>query len=280
MEKIIRVFADGALELRFDGERAVVSRLDVGYPEIRRVVSALAAPRSETTAAIAVGGGELILEGYFLDRERGEGAPGLRALLSSIAAPGRKFTLAVGERRRELFAKELRFAAEAPFATGLCEKFTLTAFSDDPYFHAGERVFLGEAAALDRLALPAAIPGATGSQWSAGSVTVENDGEMTCGVIIEVGFTSAAAEFHLRSDREAGRMYMGRSFSAGDRVVIDTTPGQKSVRTAAGTSLLDTIDEGCAFFSAPPGATVFRYNSYSDTPPTVRMRITPGYLGV
>ena len=296
MDRIIRVFADGVGEIAFDGVHAVASRLDVGYPEIRRVVSDAAAPLSGRTEAITLGGGDLIFEGYFLDREglagssagsTASGAPAaqndaarLRAALCAIAAPGREVSLAVGERRRTLFAMELTFASEAPFGTAAAEKFRLTAFSDDPYFHAGERVFFGEPAALDPLTLPAALPAATGTSWSAGELVVRTDGDETCGVVFGVTFTSASVELHIRSDRESGRMYMGRSFDAGDSIVIDTTPGKRSVRTADGESLLATVDAACPFLTAPPGTTTFRWNTYSATPANVTARITPGYIGV
>ena len=265
MEKAVRLFADGVGEIGFDGARAVASLIDVGYPQINRIVSRSAAPMSEKTEALTVGGSELVFEGYFLDRSGSSLASKLRAKLCAIAAPGREFTL---------------FAAEAPFGTGLAEKFRLTAFSDDPYFHAGERTFCGEAEALDPIALPAALPRQTGTSRCVGTLRIENDGDETCGVVIEVGFDSDASEFHVTSDREPGRMFMGRDFDAGEGVVIDTTPGRCSIVTDGGESLLECAAEGCAFFLAPPGETVLTWNSFSVTPPSVTARITPGYLSV
>ena len=166
MEKTVRLFADAVGEIRFDGVCAVASALDLKYPEIRRVTSKSAAPLGVKTKEVTLGESELVFEGFLLDRAAidggdGRGAKGalrLREKLCAIAAPGQPFTLAVGDRRRSLFAKKLSFDALAPFGTGLAEKFTLTAFSDDPYFHGGERRFIGTARTEAPLALPCAAP--------------------------------------------------------------------------------------------------------------------------
>ena len=310
MEKLIRVFADGVGGIDFDGVCAAASLLDFGYPEIHQIYSKSAAPLCVKTRDVTVGGGELVLEGYLLDRaaisgERYDAAPGrrgsgtapdgvfsergaarggeasrLRALLSQIAAPGQRFTLAVGGFTRALYAKRLSFAAEAPFGTGLAEKFRLTAFSDDPYFHGGERRFAGIARTSRAESFPASLPVTTGISTCVGDVVIENDGDETCGIVFEAQFTSFSNEFNVSSDRESGRLYVGRSFGAGESIMIDTTTGRHIVTDSNGDSIIGGIGAGSVFFSAPPGTTRLRWNSFSDTPAKVEVRITPGYLCV
>lgn len=313
--KQITLFAKGVGELFFDGRHAVVSALDVGYPQIRRVtVDTL---ERTLTQSVAVGEGKLKLEGYFLDwtaleakqaspfsprpdesdcasgatapstlpasapgRAQKSGAARMRSLLSAIAAPGRAFTLTVGDRSRQLYASSLVFDSEAPFSSDRAERFTLEAFSDDPYFHGGEVSFFGVPRTEDALSLPASGEFSLGAQRNVGDVTIVNDGDETCGFIMEARFTESASEFVISSDREEGRAHLGETVEAGDTVVIDTRNGHKSVKLADGTDLLSSLNEKCAFFTAPPGKTKLSWRVYGAASPEVTVRLVPGYTGV
>lgn len=286
------LYADGVGEIHFDGSFAVVSALDVDYPEIRPL-SVDTMYRSRTQS-VAIGAGKLTLEGYFLDREALTGrqrapgktagtAPGkatmLKALLSAICAPGREFTLAVGGLSRKLYAEGLTFAPGAPFGEKAV-KFTLRAFSDDPYFHGGEVCFAGVPRVSSPLFFPASLGFSTGVQRTTGEVTVFNDGDESCGFILEARFPAQSAEFIISSSREQGRAQLGELIRAGQTVVIDSRDGHKSVALADGTSLLSSLNERCAFFTAPPGTTKLTWRAFSEEPPSVSVRLTPGYLYV
>ena len=286
--KHITLFAPGVGELDFDRRGAVVSALDVSYPEIKRV-GADTLERSHTLS-LGVGGSKLILEGYFIDEQaldpdcaEGGAATGtaaeMKRLLSSIAAPGRAFTLSVGERSRELYALSLTFAAEAPFSSPHAESFKLAAFSDDPYFRGGEISFAGTPDVSSPLIFPAHGAFTTGERESGGSVVVENGCDETCGFVLKARFTSAADSFVIESDREDGALSLDADIAAGDTVVIDTRSGKKSVRLEGGASLLSSLDGASAFFSAPPGKTTLRWSADSAAPPVVCVSLTPGYVG-
>ena len=288
--KRITLFADGVGALEFDGVHAVVSALDPGCPEIRRVTTdTLDGAR---TQSVGVGGSTLILEGYLLDEAAlsdGAQANGvadgalvakLKKKLSSVASPGRPFTLTVDGRSRELYATSLSFAAEAPFTSPHAESFRLAAYSDDPYFHGGEIAFAGIARVNSPLFFPASGEFTTGEQRKLGDVVIDNDGDETCGFVLEATFPAGASEFILSSDRESGRAQLGHELSSGDTVVIDTRKGHRDVRLSTGESLLSSVNEKCAFFAAPPGKTKLSWTAIADAPPSVTARIVPGYLFV
>ena len=281
----VTLYADGVGVIEFDGYAAVASSLDAGYPE-KNGASGAAGGKAD-------GAGKLVLEGYFLDRELlasggasgetgGSGKPSraarLKALLSAIAAPGREFFIAVGERKRSLTATALAFSNEAPFSSGAAEKFRLTASSADPYFRGGEIAFAGAPSTRGGFYFPAHGPIMTAEMRRIGEVAVYNDGDETCGFIFEASFAEATPEFTIESDRESGRVRLGERLSAGDTLVIDTRRGHKFVGLSDGTNLISDVNENCAFFSAPPGRTVLRWTSYSDVPPVVSVRLTPGHI--
>ena len=65
--KSVTLFAEGVGELSFDSRGAVVSALEVGYPEMKRVVSDT--PERSRTLSLGVGDGKLTLEGYFINSD-------------------------------------------------------------------------------------------------------------------------------------------------------------------------------------------------------------------
>ena len=277
--KRITLFADGVGTLEFDGVHAIVSALDPGSPEIRRVTTDT--PDGARTRSVGVGGSTLTLEGYLLDAAAlADGAEEsdiadaalvakLKKKLSSIASPGHFFTLSVDKKTRELYAASLSFAAEAPFSSPHAESFRLTACSDDPYFHGGEIAFAGIARTNSPLYFPASAEFTTGEQRKLGDVVIENEGDETCGFVLEATFPAGASEFILSSDREDGRVLLGHSIASGETVVVDTRKGHRDVRLASGESLLSSVNERCASWTA-----------IADGPPVVTARITPGYLFV
>ena len=300
----IKLYAEGVGEFLFDGRRAVVSKLDVGFPEIKPVT--VETFRRTVTSSVAVGGSKLVLEGYLLDEKALEcgaagdcaasgeaslsgeaagganvfGVPYMKKRLSSVAAPGRAFTLTVGGRSRELYALSLEFDSKAPFCSPYAAKFTLTAFSDDPYFHGGEVCFAGVPRTDGELSFPASGEFSTGRQRNSGNVVIDNDGDETCGFVLEARCSAETDEFFLWSDREDGRAALGHVVAAGETLVIDTREGHRSVRLGDGTSLISAVNEQCAFFSAPPGRTTLTWRAYASAPPAVTVRLVPGYLNV
>lgn len=273
-------------ELEFDGIHAVASMLDVGYPEIKRVTSESASLCSERTHSVKVGTGELVLEGYLLGCDALSGASpdaagelaGLKSRLMSVCAPGQEFFLILGGRKRALYASGLTFSRESPFGSGVAEKFRLTAFSDVPFFHGGEIAFAGTARTSSGLTLPASGEFTTAVAGGTSDVFIRNDGDECCGFVMEAQFGADSMHFRITSDRESDSMHIVTSFTAGEKILISTVPGDRYVKRENGTSLIPYADESCVFHTLPPGDTCITFRSYTSVEPVVSVRFTPGYL--
>lgn len=303
-ERRVRLFAEHVGELIFDGVHAVAAALNVGYPEIKRISSDSAAMYTEHTHAVHVGGSELVFEGYLLgecltpgqsasgawgaDISRSCGESGSRgalsrldeskAVLTSLCAPGQEFFLEVGGRRRALYASELSFSGESPFGTPAAEKFRLKAFSDKPFFHGEQLCFGGVARTQSALSFPASGEFSTAAQDDTCDVFIKNDGDEFCGFVLEAQFPDDTVHFRLSSDRETKNLHVAASIGAGERVLISTVTGDQYIKTASGTNLISAANSGGVFYQLPPGDTCLTLKGFTQRPPVVEVRFTPGYL--
>lgn len=92
--------------------------------------------------------------------------------------------------------------------------------------------------------------------------TVENKTATPTGVIIELDFDGAVNKVVIQNTDTAEQITLNHSFIAGDRVTINTNPGEKSVRLArAGvtTSIFSAVELGSVFFQLAAGKNTFSY---------------------
>lgn len=270
------VLRSDAAKFVFDGVNTVLASLDVGYPKV--ICPTCQTMRLNGADALfpSYGEGEVTLDGYILDR--GRGTELLRSKLTALTSVPGEYILTVGDRSRRLVTKSLTFSSEAPFASGLAEKFRLIAVGSDPFFRSGEEVFAFTPYTSGGMTFAAKSPFAFASRRSSGEVIIENGGDEWCGIKMEITLGANSNSIIIDSDREDGSLVVSKQIAAGNTVVIDTGSGHKGVTISGGENLLSYLNDDVVFFKAPPGVTRLRVRSFGDVPPTVCARITPGYL--
>lgn len=274
----MRVFclSSEAGAIYFDRKYAVLSALRVIPPKVEQQILQKNAVVSERLVEGRIGSGSIVLEGHLLPQNGEVGA--LKRLLCRIAYPGGTVCVESEGLRRSAFVSSLLFDGQAPYGSGVCEHFTLTLVSEDPFFDGDEETFLGVRDCVGELYFPFA-PGevSTGSMKNTGSVVVNNRGDAVRGFVAELYFPEDTVAFTLHSDREEGIFAFTEPILAGTRLILDTRRGRKSVMNGEGTSLLPYLDKRCVFFSAFPGKTRLSWRSIDSAPPEISVRFVPGY---
>lgn len=272
-------FISEAGRFDFDGAGTILSRFDVEYPQITRGVLLKNGLCGAEQLSPQLGAGRITVEGYILPG-RLSVADGKREL-SRIASAGGEFILWADGLTRDVAVESLKFDSSTPFASGEAEHFTLKLVSADPFFNGAEETFVGERDVRGGIYFPIAITDAAAGTFSnSGGVVIVNRGDAVRGFVAELDFPSDAVAFTLRSDRQDGVFAVTRAITAGERIVLDTRFGRKSVTDGDGVSLLGELDKQCVFFHAYPGETTLRWRSLAGESPTVRLSFTPGYLTV
>lgn len=116
-------------------------------------------------------------------------------------------------------------------------------------------------------------------------ITIDNQGDLECGMIIEL-YASAAVEnptvFNYISQEFFGLVY---TMQAADLITIDTRPGKKSVtllRAGVTTNIFNYVEQGSTWLQLPAngGTFVYEVDSGSATNLTVTFKHTNLYEGV
>ena len=272
----IRIFAHGVGEIVFDGESAVLSGIDWGYPQIHRPSLVKNTLYGAQFLTPTLGAAKITLKGYFLSRSVSAGES--HRLLCAIVGAGGEFTLCAGERTRKVSCESLSFCSDPGFCSGMAEKFTLVLTSATPFFEGNARTVCGVPDASGAIVFPTSLVDSTGTLSSHGTVTVDNRGDAVCGFVLKVSFPASASSFILTSDREDGIFAIARPISSGEVITLDTRTGRKGVTDADGDSVLGDVDVSCRFHSVYPGQNIFRWKCTSAKAPHVELTFTEGYL--
>lgn len=271
-----KIYAKAVGELAFDGDSAVLESLDCSYPEVRYPSLIKNTLLGAELLTPVLGATVLTAKGYLLP-----GNVSVREnhhLLTSIVGAGGSFTLEVGGLTRRVSAKSLTFCSDPGYGTRSGEKFTLVMISPEPCFTAPERTVVGIPDVADGLTFPLSLDASCGTRGSNGTVTVENNGDIETGFVLDIDFPAEAAGFVLVSDREDGTFAITRTIDANEHIKIDTRPGRKSVTDSDGDSILGDLTERCRFHSVKPGTTTFTWRCVSDEAPVVHLTFAEGYL--
>ena len=97
---------------------------------------------------------------------------------------------------------------------------------------------------------------------SEGFVNVMNGSEVEAGAVVTAEFSAAASSLEIKNTTTGEDMTLVYAFAAGDKVVIDTQKGQKSILLIRGgdiTSIFTAIQPGSAFFQLAVGVNHFEY---------------------
>lgn len=118
------------------------------------------------------------------------------------------------------------------------------------------------------------------------SAVVTNDTATPTGIIIELDFETAANEVIIGDTDTGEQIHLVYAFQAADRVVINTNPGEKSVRLTRNgvtTSIFSAVQLGSVFFQLQAGRNAFTYtvdNGEHTADVYVMMRFYNQYRGV
>ena len=96
--------------------------------------------------------------------------------------------------------------------------------------------------------------------------TVTNSSDVETGAVITVNFSGTVSRILIGCADTGDTMTVDYSFRIGDRLIIDTNRGQKSIqllRGGATYNLFGAMQRGSVFFALPPGDSHFYYSADS-----------------
>lgn len=97
---------------------------------------------------------------------------------------------------------------------------------------------------------------------SDGSVDVYNGSESETGVILEVEFFASASTLEIKNSSSGDDIKLIYSFQIGDKVIINTNKGQKSISLIRGgvvSNIFSALQQGSSFFQLQIGNNHFEY---------------------
>lgn len=97
---------------------------------------------------------------------------------------------------------------------------------------------------------------------SDGSVDVYNGSESETGVILEIEFDDAASTIEVKNTSTGDDLKLSYSFQAGDKVVVNTNKGEKSITLIRGgvlSNIFSALQPGSTFFQLIIGNNHFEY---------------------
>lgn len=103
-----------------------------------------------------------------------------------------------------------------------------------------------------------------------GSINVFNSSESQTGTIVEINFSNSASSLEIKNATTGDDLTLNYSFLAGDKVVINTNKGEKSItliRSGVLSSIFSALQPGSVFFQLSVGINQFDYlvNNATDT---------------
>ena len=96
----------------------------------------------------------------------------------------------------------------------------------------------------------------------ADTTNVINSSSAETGMIIEIDVLASIYDIEIRNVITGDRFMLGGNYQAGDKIIIDTNKGQKSVklvRDGITTNILSKIARGSVFFQLQPGDNFFGF---------------------
>ena len=94
------------------------------------------------------------------------------------------------------------------------------------------------------------------------AIYINNDSESESGVLIEIDVRSAFNSIELKNTRQGEDFELNYAFQLGDRIIINTNKGKKSVylmRNGVKINLFSVMKLGSVFFQLQPGSNIIQY---------------------
>lgn len=107
---------------------------------------------------------------------------------------------------------------------------------------------------------PVVISTTTGS----GAVNVYNASESETGVTVHIDVSSAITTLTIKNTTTGDALTLNYSFQSGDKIIIDTNKGQKSIkliRNGVMSNLFSALQQGSVFFQLATGNNMFEYTA-------------------
>lgn len=123
------------------------------------------------------------------------------------------------------------------------------------------------------------------SEYTTGGINVYNSSADT-GAIIEIDFSNSASSIELKNTTTGDDLVLNYSFQSGDKVIINTNKGQKSItliRAGVISNLFSSLQQGSVFFQLVAGSNFFEYlvdNVVSSDDVSILFRYYNIYRGV
>lgn len=95
-----------------------------------------------------------------------------------------------------------------------------------------------------------------------GGISVYNSSESETGTIIEIDISSSISSIELKNTNTGDDLILNYAFQSGDKVVIDTNKGEKSImliRSGVISNLFSALQAGSVFFQLAVGRNFFQY---------------------
>lgn len=100
------------------------------------------------------------------------------------------------------------------------------------------------------------------SEYISGGINVYNSSESETGTMIEINFSNSVSSIELKNTTTGDDLILNYAFQAGDKVIINTNKGQKSItliRAGRITNLFSSLQQGSVFFQLAAGSNFFEY---------------------
>lgn len=124
------------------------------------------------------------------------------------------------------------------------------------------------------------------SSYTTGGINVYNSSESDTGAIIEIDISNSVSSIELKNTTTGDDLILNYAFQAGDKVIINTNKGQKSIsliRSGVISNLFSSLQQGSVFFQLSAGSNFFEYladNVATSTDIRVLFRYYNVYRGV
>ena len=124
------------------------------------------------------------------------------------------------------------------------------------------------------------------SEYTTGGINVYNSSESDTGTMIEIDISNSVSSIELKNTTTGDDLVLNYSFQSGDKVIINTNKGQKSIsliRNGVISNLFSSLEQGSVFFQLAAGSNFFEYladNEASSNDISVLFRYYNIYRGV
>lgn len=257
---------------RFDGTDAILTSFICEYPEVENSDSVNFGEGSTFPAKCKA---SLVKLTGYIPHASPSTLREQRRRLYNIASPGIVLTLFADSLKRRVSVESVDIPERVD---GDSRSFRIVLSSSQPYFHGRTEFLLSSREKIGGLHLPfrtnsLRLASFSGRQF----VSPENKGSIPCDFSAEIIFSAPCSEVSLMN-QEGKTVRITGDFSDGDRIILNTSHGRKSLTSNSCDVGLDSISEDSEFFSILPGKNTIFASTSSGISPAFTVTYTPQYI--